>query len=80
MNGKITKENVKAFLIAAMIRAIKTSAQTALALISPVIATGGEINIKNVVLTSLLAGAYSLITNLATGLPEISVSELPEGN
>lgn len=73
-NGKLTKENAQAFLVAALIRAAKTAAQTAAALMSPALA-GAALDMKQVALTSLLAAAYSLVTSLAAGLPEVSESD-----
>ena len=55
---------------AAAIRAIKTTAQTAVALI-PAAVTITEVNWPLVVGTSLLAGLVSMLTSLA-GLPEVN--------
>lgn len=63
----------KAWLKAAMVRAIKTICQTAVALI-PVGATIEEVNWMVIGSTSLLAGLLSLLTSVA-GLPEVSENE-----
>ena len=65
----MTKKNFKKWLKAALIRAIKTIAQTAVSLI-----TVGEllsdINWITVLSVSLVAGIYSILTSVA-GLPEV---------
>jgi len=60
---------MKKWIKAAGIRAIKTVAQTAVAMI-PVGITIAEVDWKVVVSTSLLAGLLSLLTSVA-GLPEV---------
>lgn len=60
----------KEFFKAALIRAIRTEAQTAVASIS----TGAlisEVNWVAVGSASLLAGILSILTSIATGLPEV---------
>jgi len=57
------------FFKAALIRAIKTIAQTALGMISVGMAIS-EINWGYVVSVSAVAGLVSLLTSIATGLPE----------
>lgn len=54
---------------AAGVRAIRTTAQTALALI-PARVTIGAVDWKVVLSTSILAGAVSLLTSVA-GIPEV---------
>ena len=54
---------------AAAVRAVKTMAQTAVAML-PVAATVAEINWLTVAGTAALAGIASLLTSLA-GLPEV---------
>ena len=65
----MTKKNFKKWLKSALIRAIKTIAQTAVSLI-----TVGEllsdINWITVLSVSLVAGIYSMLTSVA-GLPEV---------
>lgn len=55
---------------AAGIRAIKTMAQTALAMI-PVAVSITEVDWLLVAGTSALSGILSLLTSVATGLPEV---------
>ena len=59
----------KQWLKAAGIRAVKTMAQTAVAML-PVAATITEVNWLTVLGTAALAGVTSLLTSLA-GLPEV---------
>ena len=66
---KMTKTNWKQWLKAAGIRAVKTVAQTAVAML-PVAATITEVNWLTVLGTAALAGVTSLLTSLA-GLPEV---------
>ncbi|MBQ1576449.1 MAG: hypothetical protein IIZ83_05760 [Oscillospiraceae bacterium] len=54
----------------AAIRAIKTTAQTAVAMI-PVAASIVEVNWPVVLGTAALAGVCSILTSIATGLPEV---------
>ena len=65
----MTRKNFKEWLKAAGIRAIKTVAQTAIALI-PAGVTFQEVSWGVVVSTSLLAGLLSLLTSVA-GIPEV---------
>lgn len=65
----MTKTNWKQWLKAAGIRAAKTMAQTAVAML-PVAATITEVNWLTVAGTAALAGVTSLLTSLA-GLPEV---------
>lgn len=60
----------KEWLRAAGIRAIKTVAQTAAATIGTSAAMS-QVDWKMVLSTSLLAGILSLLTSVATGLPEV---------
>ncbi len=59
----------KEWMKAAGIRAVKTVAQTAVAMI-PVAATVAQVDWKAVIGTAALAGITSLLTSLA-GLPEV---------
>ena len=61
---------MKTFLQAAIIRAVKTVAQTAVSLIG-VGAVMSDINWMQVASASLLAGILSILTSIATGLPEV---------
>lgn len=58
---------------AAIIRAVKTMAQTAVAMI-PVAVTITEVDWLNVVGTAALAGVLSILTSVA-GLPEVEVGD-----
>ena len=62
-------ENVKKWLYAAGIRAVKTIAQTAVAMI-PAAVTIAAVDWATVLGTAALAGVVSLLTSLA-GLPEV---------
>lgn len=60
----------KTFWKAAAIRAVKTVAQTAVSLLG-VGAVMSDINWPQVASASLLAGILSVLTSIATGLPEV---------
>lgn len=60
----------KTFFKCAGIRAIKTICQTAVALI-PVGISINEVSWGAVIGTSILAGVLSILTSVATGLPEV---------
>lgn len=62
--------NNRDFWIAALNRAIRTVAQTALATISTAVLLS-EVNWQAVVSASLLAGILSILTSISTGLPEV---------
>ena len=62
--------NWKSFLKAAGIRALRTVAQTAIAMI-PVGVSITDVGWYAVGGTAILAGIVSLLTSLATGLPEV---------
>lgn len=66
-------EKTKKWLKAAGIRAAKTAAQTAVALL-PAAATVTQVNWQVVLGTAVLAGITSLLTSVA-GLPELKESE-----
>ena len=59
----------KEFWIAALIRALRTLCQTAVATIGTA-AMLSEVNWIAVASTSALAGVLSILTSIATGLPE----------
>lgn len=65
----MTKEKVIKWAKAAGIRAVKTMAQTALAMI-PVGVSATEVGWAGVLGTAVLAGVLSLLTSVA-GLPEL---------
>lgn len=62
--------DVKQFARAAAIRAVKTVAQAAVATIGTSTALG-DVNWIMVVSVSVLSGIVSLLTSVATGLPEV---------
>lgn len=64
------KKDWKKFVIAALIRAIRTFAQTAIATIGTT-ALFSEVNWGIVFSTSGLAAMLSILTSIATGLPEV---------
>lgn len=62
--------NNKEFLVAALNRALRTVAQTAIATIGTA-ALMSEVNWTAVASASLLAGILSILTSISTGLPEV---------
>ena len=73
MNFKLTP-----FARAAFVRAVKTMAQTAVSLMG-VGAVMSDVNWKYVVSASLLSGIMSVLTSVATDLPEAPAAQaLPE--
>ena len=66
----MTKQNFKLWVKAALVRAVKTTAQTAVALIG-VGTVMSDIDWLMVGSASLLAGILSILTSVA-GLPEIN--------
>lgn len=62
---------MKEWFKAAGIRAIKTVAQTAVATIGTAVALG-DVNWVMVASAAALAGVLSLLTSVATGLPEMN--------
>lgn len=64
----------KNFWKAALIRAARTVAQAALAMI-PAAATIQQVNWLTVLSTAALAGVVSILTSIATGLPEVDESD-----
>lgn len=60
---------MKKFFIAASVRALRTVCQTAAATIGTA-AVLGDVNWWAVISASILAGILSILTSVATGLPE----------
>ena len=69
--------NWKEFLIAALIRAVRTFAQTAVSMIA-VGAAFSEIDWLRVLSVSGVAFVLSMLTSLATGLPEVEKKPFTE--
>jgi hypothetical protein len=63
-------KGIKKFIIAALIRALRTLAQTAVATIGTT-AVLSEVNWAVVASASVLAAILSILTSIATGLPEV---------
>lgn len=70
------KRDWKTWAKAAAVRAIKTVAQSAVAMIGTA-AVMAEVDWKMVVSAALLAGVISILTSVA-GLPEVSTTESEE--
>lgn len=68
----------KKFIIAAGKRAVKTMAQTALGMIA-VGSAVSDVSWINVMSVSFVAGLLSILTSIATGLPEVTQSVTEEG-
>ena len=64
----------KEFWIATLYRAIRTICQTAIATIGTAMVIT-EVNWMYVVSASALAGLLSVLTSIATGLPEVELQE-----
>lgn len=71
MKNSVFKVNLKKWAIAAAIRAVKTFAQTAVAMI-PVAVTISQVDWKVVLGTAALAAVTSILTSVA-GIPEVEV-------
>lgn len=68
------KKDWKRFIIAALIRAVRTLAQTAVATIGTT-ALIEDVNWPVVASASVLAAILSILTSLATGLPEVEAQD-----
>ncbi len=75
---KVKKYDFKLFLQAAGVRAIKTMAQTAVALIGTSVALT-DVDWRLIVSASVLSGVVSILTSVATGLPELTPIEENKG-
>ena len=64
------KKDWKKFIIAALIRAVRTLAQTAIATIGTS-ALFSDVDWRVVASASALAAILSILTSIATGLPEV---------
>ena len=62
------------FIKASLIRAIRTIAQTAVAVIGTAFVLA-DVNWWAVISASLLAGILSILTSVATGLPEVEYEQ-----
>ena len=62
------------FWKASLIRAIRTIAQTAVSLIGTAVVMS-DVNWSVVVSASILSGILSILTSIATGLPEVEYAE-----
>ena len=64
----------KQFWKASLIRAIRTIAQTAVSLIGTAVVMS-DVNWHIVISASILSGILSILTSVATGLPEVEYAE-----
>ena len=71
----MTKDNWKEFLMAAMIRALRTFAQAAIGMIA-VGSAFSEVNWLQVLSVSGVSAMLSVLTSIATGLPEVKKAGL----
>ena len=71
----MTKENWKEFLMAAMIRALRTFAQAAIGMIA-VGSAFSDVNWLQVLSVSGVSAVLSILTSIATGLPEVKKTGL----
>ena len=64
----------KEFWVSALIRAIRTVCQTAIATIGTAVVLV-DVNWMYVISASALSGILSILTSIATGLPEVELAE-----
>ena len=69
------REDVVTFGEAAAVRAVKTAAQTAIALIGTNVIGVTDVDWIGVASGAALAAVVSLLTSVATGLPEVTVQQ-----
>lgn len=62
------------FWKATLVRAVRTIAQTAVSLIGTAVVMS-DVNWQLVISASLLSGILSMLTSIATGLPEVEYKE-----
>ena len=67
----VTKAYILDWARAALVRAIKTAAQTAVALIGTNAVGVTDVNWVGVASGAALSGIVSILTSIATGLPEV---------
>lgn len=70
---------IRKFVRAAGIRAIRTIAQTAISMIGVAVIMS-DVNWTMVFSASLLSGILSLLTSISTGLPEVDSDNISKGN
>ena len=66
---------MKDFIRAALIRAGRTAAQTALSVISTSAVILSEVNWLHVASAAVLGAILSILTSIATGLPEVKKND-----
>ena len=71
----MTKDNWKEFMIAALIRALRTFAQAAIGMIA-VGSAFADVNWLQVLSVSGVSAVLSILTSIATGLPEVKKAGL----
>ena len=71
----MSKDYLKSWTKAAGIRALRTVAQVAIATIGTTAANVKEVDWILVISTAALAGVLSILTSIATGLPEVEKEE-----
>lgn len=69
-------ENIKKWVVAALVRAVKTAAQTAIAVIPTSAVTIGEVDASMVLGAAALGAVLSILTSLA-GVPEVQEGASP---
>lgn len=72
--GRIIGGKMNNFVKASLIRAIRTVCQTAVSLIGTAVVLS-DVNWTMVVSASILSGILSVLTSIATGLPEVEYAE-----